>query len=96
VPRTTVVLYTDGVLRAGERFGQSIDFCSLIQAYLDEQEPSAQYSADALLSHAIRLDQNQPNDDMTIVVLRVLEKSDDNIRRLSVRLPFDNQYQGLD
>lgn len=96
IPRTTVVLYTDGVMRAGERFGQSIDFCSLIQAYLDEQEPSAQYIADALLSHAIRLDQNQPNDDMSVVVLRVFERSIDNFRRLSVRLPFDNQYQRLD
>jgi len=96
MPRTTVVLYTDGVMRAGERFGQSIDFCSLIQAHLDEQEPSAQYIADALLSQAIRLDQNQPNDDMTVVVLRVMEQSQDNIRRLSVRLPFNHQESGLD
>lgn len=96
LPRTTVVLYTDGVMRAGEKFNQSIDFCSLIQAYLDEQEPSAQYIADALLSHAIRLDQNQPSDDMSVVVLRVIEKSEDDIRRLNVRLPFDKQFQGLD
>jgi len=96
IPRTTVVLYTDGVMRAGERFSQSIDFCSLIQAYLDEQEPSAQYIADALLSHAVRLDQNQPNDDMSVVVLRVIQSSVDNIRRLSVRLPFENQSQMAD
>ncbi len=90
-PRTTVVLYTDGVMHAGERFGQSIDFCSMIQAYLDEQEPSAQYIADALLSHALRLDLNQPNDDMSVVVLRVIEKAEDNIRRLTVKLPFSSQ-----
>jgi len=96
IPRTTVVLYTDGVMRAGERFGQSLDFCSMIQAYLDEQEPTAQYIADALLSYAIRLDQNRPNDDMSVVVLRVIEKSDDNIRRLSVRLPFNEHSLGLE
>jgi serine phosphatase RsbU (regulator of sigma subunit) len=96
MPRTTVVTYTDGVMRAGEKYGQSLDFCSLIQAYLDEQEPSAQYIADALLSHALRLDQNRPNDDMSVVVLRVIEKSEDNIRRLSVRLPFYGHFQGLD
>ena len=95
-PRTTVVLYTDGVMRAGERFGQSVDFCSLIQAYLEEQNPTAQYIADALLSHAMRLDQNQPGDDMSVVVLRVFDQSMDNIRRLSVRLPFDNQYLGIE
>ncbi len=96
VPRTTVVLYTDGVMRAGERFGESIDFCSMIHAYLDEQEPTAQFIADALLSHALRLDQNQPNDDMSVVVLRVLEKSKDSFRRLSVRLPFENKLHDLD
>jgi serine phosphatase RsbU (regulator of sigma subunit) len=96
IPRTTVVLYTDGVMRAGERFGQSLDFCSMIQAYLDEQEPTAQYIADALLSYAIRLDQNRPNDDMSVVVLRVIEKSDDNIRRLSVRLPFNEHLHGFE
>ena len=41
-------------------YGQSIDICSLIEAYLDDQEPSAQYIADLLLSYALRLDQNQP------------------------------------
>ena len=63
----------------------------MIQAYLDEQEPSAQYIADALLSHALRLDLNQPNDDMSVVVLRVIEKAEDNIRRLTVKLPFSSQ-----
>lgn len=96
LPRTTVVLYTDGVMRAGERYSQSIDFCSLIQAYLDEQEPSAQYIADALISHAVRLDQNQPNDDMSVVVLRVVENTNNNIRRLSVRIPIDPQFQEQD
>ena len=96
LPRTTVVLYTDGVMRAGERFGQSIDFCSMIQAYLDEQEPSAQYIADALLSQAIRLDQNQPNDDMSVVVLRVIESSEDNIRRLNVKVPFEKHTNVFD
>ncbi len=85
----TVVMYTDGIYLAGERFGHSLDICSMIEAYLDEQQPSAQYIADALLSHALRLDQNQPNDDMSVVVLRVIEKDTDRIRRMNVRLPFE-------
>ncbi|PKO18347.1 MAG: stage II sporulation protein E [Chloroflexi bacterium HGW-Chloroflexi-10] len=87
-PYTTVVLYTDGLLRAGEVYGHSLDICSLVQAYLDEQEPSAQYIADSLLKHALRLDQNRPNDDMSVVVLRVLDKESDQIRRLHVQLPY--------
>ena len=86
---TTVVMYTDGIYTAGEKYGQLIDLCSLIEAYLDDQEPSAQYIADSLLSYALRLDQDQPNDDMSVVVLRVIEKETDRIRRMNVSLPFE-------
>lgn len=85
----TVVMYTDGIYHAGEKYGHSLDICALIEAYLDEQEPSAQYIADSLLSHALRLDQNHPNDDMSVVVLRVMDKDLDPIRRMNVRLPFE-------
>lgn len=85
----TVVMYTDGIYYAGERFGHSLDICSMIEAYLDEQQPSAQYIADALLLHALRLDQNRPKDDMSVVVMRVIEKEADRIRRMNVRLPFN-------
>ena len=87
-PGTTIVVFTDGVARAGERYGHAIDFCTLIQANLEEQEPTAQSLADSLLSHAKRLDQNQPNDDMTIIVLRVLDIPNDNVRRLNVKIPI--------
>lgn len=89
-PGTTVVMYTDGIYTAGERFGQTLDICSMIDAYLDDQEPSAQHVADSLLSYALRLDQNQPNDDMSVVVLRVIEKDSDSIRRMNVSLPFQS------
>jgi serine phosphatase RsbU (regulator of sigma subunit) len=86
---TTVVMYTDGIYTAGEKYGQSIDLCSMIEAFLEDQEPSAQYVADSLLQYALRLDQYQPNDDMSVVVLRVLEKEPDRIRRMNVCLPFE-------
>ncbi len=89
---TTIVMYTDGIAQAGARFGHSLDICSMTQAYLDEQEPSAQYVADSLLGHALRLDQNEPNDDMSVVVLRVISKESDNIRRLGIRLPVRTDY----
>ena len=74
-------------------FGHSLDICSMMQAYLDEQEPTAQYVADSLLGHALRLDHGQPNDDMSVVVLRVLSNHKDNIRRLSVKLPLEINEQ---
>lgn len=85
--RTTIVMYTDGLTHAGERYGESLDICTLLEAHLEDQEPSSQDIADALLSNAMRLDHNRPNDDMSVVVLRVLPKNTDEIRRMTVRLP---------
>ena len=86
--RTTVVMYTDGLMHAGEQYGQSLDICTLLESHLEEQEPTAQQIADAILLQALRLDQNRPNDDMSVVVLRVLPRNTDQIRRMVVRLPF--------
>jgi len=84
----TVVMYTDGIFRAGDRYGDVIDVCTTLRGYLEQMLPSAQEIADALLSLAIRLDQNRPNDDMSVVVLRVLPSESDSIRRMVMRLPF--------
>lgn len=92
----TVVLYTDGLLQAGKEIGMSIDICTNLEAILEEQEPSAQEIADTLLSDAIRLDQKRPNDDMTVVVLRILPKEKDQIRRMNVILatPQKPNFEG--
>lgn len=84
---TSIVLYTDGVLHAGERYGQRLDICTLLGSMLEDQDPTSQEIADTLLSHAIQLDQGRPNDDMSVVVLRVLPFESDLIRRMIVRLP---------
>lgn len=84
---TSIVMYTDGILHAGDRYGQNLDMCTLLGALLDDQDPSAQEIADTLLSQAIQLDQGRPNDDMSVVVLRVLPFESDLIRRMTVRLP---------
>jgi serine phosphatase RsbU (regulator of sigma subunit) len=84
---TSIIMYTDGILHAGDRYGQELDICTMLEALLEEQDPSSQEIADALLANAIRLDQGRPNDDMSVVVLRVLPFESDLIRRLTVRLP---------
>lgn len=83
----TIVIYTDGIATAGDRVGQSLDVCTLLEAVLEDQDPSAQQIADTLLQQAIRLDQNRPNDDMSVVVLRVVPNEPDQVRRMLVRLP---------
>jgi len=84
---TTIVVYTDGLVHAGDRYGQFLDICTLLEGLLEEQNPTSQFIADSLLSEAIRIDQGRPNDDMSVVVLRVVSGVDDQIRRLAVRLP---------
>lgn len=89
---TTIVVYTDGIANAGDRTGEHLDICTLLQASLEEQEPTAQLIANMLLNQALRLDQNRPNDDMSVVVLRVLPGGDDQIRRMTVQLPVPAIY----
>jgi serine phosphatase RsbU (regulator of sigma subunit) len=84
---TSIVMYTDGVLHAGDRYGQNLDICTLLGSLLEDQDPSSPEIADTILSHAIQLDQGRPNDDMSVVVLRVLPFESDLIRRMMVRLP---------
>ncbi|HEX7557218.1 MAG TPA: SpoIIE family protein phosphatase [Leptolinea sp.] len=84
----TVVMYTDGVFYAGDRYGQQMDICTMLDSLIEDQDPPAQMLADMMLNQAIRLDQNRPNDDMSIVVLKVLAQETDQIRRMTVRLPF--------
>jgi serine phosphatase RsbU (regulator of sigma subunit) len=83
----TIVMYTDGLCFAGERYGNPLDVRNTLEAILEEQDPSAQEIADSLLSHAIRLDQGRPDDDISVVVLRTLTNTGDSIRRMTVRLP---------
>lgn len=86
----TIVLFTDGLMHAGERYGLDLDICMFLDALLEEETPTAQTIADTILSQAIRLDQGQPNDDMSLVVLQVLACEADNIRRMTIRFPVNH------
>jgi serine phosphatase RsbU (regulator of sigma subunit) len=84
----TAVIFTDGVVYAGSRYGESMDVPTSLQAYLDEEEPSAQMIADALLEQAVKMDRGRPSDDISVVVLRVMSHTGDAVRRMTVRLPI--------
>lgn len=88
----TIVMFTDGITNAGDRTGQSLDLCTLLTAMLEDQQPTAREIADNVLNQALRLDQNRPNDDMSVVVMRVEPEEADQVRRMSVRLPVPPQY----
>ena len=87
-PGLMVVVYSDGLVHAGERCGENLDVVTCMQALLEEEFPSPQLIADSLLEQALKLDENRPVDDISIVVVSVLPASGDEVRRMTVRLPI--------
>ncbi len=85
----TVVVYTDGLAHAGERRGAPMDVGTTLRGLLEESDPAPQEIADALLAQAMRLDDNRPVDDVSVVVLRVMQRKGDEVRRMNVRLPIN-------
>lgn len=90
-PDLHLVVYTDGLLLAGERYGQHLDVPLFVCEHLDAcyRESCARSLADGLLSYAVDLEQGRPADDVSVVVLSIVARAHpDNIRRLSVRFPI--------
>jgi serine phosphatase RsbU (regulator of sigma subunit) len=97
-PGLTVVLYTDGITHAGSRMGQSMNASTCLESLLDSESPSPQFIADSLLKHALKMDNDRPVDDISVIALRVISQDDNDplkvqaqIRRMAVSLPISTQ-----
>jgi serine phosphatase RsbU (regulator of sigma subunit) len=89
-PHTTLVVFTDGVLDAGVRYGQTFDVTKFVEDKVCNENFSAQALADAILAHAVELDRGRPGDDTSVLVARVVPRaSHDDARRLAVRFPIE-------
>jgi serine phosphatase RsbU (regulator of sigma subunit) len=88
-PGLVIVIYTDGLVHAGERVSRPMDVCTSLKAMLEDQDPSPQDIADALLAEAVNLDEGRPGDDISVMVLKVMKRLGDNVRRMTVRLPIN-------
>lgn len=81
-----VVLYTDGIARAGERFGSALDAPAAVR---EVGEAGAQTIADTLLAAAMAADRGRPHDDMTVIALTVRARSEAAVvRRLAANVPL--------
>lgn len=89
-PGLTVVVFTDGLVHAGSYFGDSMDICTSVKVELEGENPSPTKMADSLMNHALKLDRGMPRDDISIVVMRVINRGNDMIRRMSVQLPVNS------
>ncbi len=85
----TACVYTDGLVHAGDRYGQPIDTPAIFFELACDPNLSPQKIADKLLTSAVALDQGRPTDDISVVVLKVVSIPElDAVRRMSVRLPL--------
>jgi serine phosphatase RsbU (regulator of sigma subunit) len=82
-----VLFFTDGLVHAGSRTGESLDIVTFLHAHIDE-ELTPQEIADDLLKDAIDLDKGRPVDDISVVVIQVSSQVGDAVRRMTVRLPL--------
>jgi serine phosphatase RsbU (regulator of sigma subunit) len=85
----SIVLYTDGLMHAGRRYGQRLDVVGTVEALLGHEKDKASALADTLLARAVAADQGRPSDDVSVVVVRVLPATPggDAVRRLRVEFP---------
>ena len=88
-PDTAVIVYTDGLMTAGEFTGQMLDVPALVQDFTAYGTLDAQHIADSLLAAALEADDHRPQDDISVVVLAVTnDVIRDGARRLLVRSPL--------
>ncbi|MFN8412971.1 MAG: SpoIIE family protein phosphatase [Anaerolineales bacterium] len=87
-PGLTIVIFTDGIVHAGERRGTPMDVSETLRFLMEDEEPSPQQLADALLAQATQLDDNRPADDISVLVVKVSTQTGDSVRRMNVRLPI--------
>ncbi|MEW6084244.1 MAG: PP2C family protein-serine/threonine phosphatase [Chloroflexota bacterium] len=92
-PGLTIVIYTDGLVHAGERRGQPMDVGETLRSILEDQDPSPQMLADSLLAQAVSLDDNRPADDISVLVYKFTSREGDAVRRMTVRLPIERSTE---
>jgi serine phosphatase RsbU (regulator of sigma subunit) len=84
----TVIVFTDGVWGAGLRSGTTIQLPAIVNRIDPEGTVDAQTIADAILADALRLDHERPQDDVTVLVVRLFKPEQrSDVRRLFMRFP---------
>ncbi|NJO04290.1 MAG: SpoIIE family protein phosphatase [Chloroflexaceae bacterium] len=95
-PFTYIVMFTDGLLHAGERYHTDLDLTNYLAGWPTTDGRDPEVLTESLLARALELDNGQPSDDMSIVTLAVLpllmlenEHPFYPARRLIMRAPFE-------
>jgi serine phosphatase RsbU (regulator of sigma subunit) len=94
-PNMYLIAFTDGIAQAGQRYGQDMDLGNYLASIRCDNGCTAKELADTILKRALELDQNRPNDDMSVMVLTALPRDEDEpkIRRQHVTFPLERVYK---
>jgi serine phosphatase RsbU (regulator of sigma subunit) len=84
----TILAFTDGITNAGYKKGLSFDVREYFETLLENDSITAQGMADKILERALELDEGRPVDDVSVLVVRVSAPSNNQVRRLSMSIPF--------
>jgi serine phosphatase RsbU (regulator of sigma subunit) len=92
-PSLCILLFTDGLLVAGERYGQRLDIVeTFVGKYRNGLSDNAQGLADELLNEALCLERGRPTDDITILVTNIVTADStycaSPVRRMNVNFPI--------
>jgi serine phosphatase RsbU (regulator of sigma subunit) len=82
------VVYTDGLMYAGERKGQRMDVNRCVRDLHKTGQPNPQEWASHLLSQALQLDEGRPGDDISVLVMCILPDDKNDVRYLYARMPL--------
>lgn len=86
---TVVIVFTDGLRHAGTLSGQGeYDPVAAANHLFASGICDPQTIADTLLAEAVAKDLGRPRDDISLLVVSVMESRDDPVRRLNVSLPL--------
>lgn len=86
-PDLMLCAFTDGILHAGSRIGQTLDVAAIL-AELHGTSAQAQTVADGLLMRAMEADEQRPVDDTSVAVLQLLAGAALGPRFMRVEMPL--------
>lgn len=87
-PNIAAIAYTDGLSLAGDRTGHRMDIVGCVEGLMDDDHIEPKRWAGHLLHQAITLDQGRPADDISVLIVAILPRQEDDVRYLSARMPF--------
>ena len=84
----TFILFSDGIFSAGSQLNQQIDLRTILEDYLEEEDPTVSELAEFLLTQAVSSDTGRPRDDMSVVVMRIAREKANKYRKINIQVPL--------